>query len=564
MDRINELLARLSELTPDELNELNELCSTTFDSLDSEPRTPANVAAMADVVAAAESARGEVANRQAAQEAAEADAEALRARMQAVTAGPEDEAGTEGDEGEGAEATGDEAEADATAPEAVAASASAGNRAARMTSVSGRGQARPSPEQVGAGAPRSALVASSDAGSYSGQRIEDFAMLGEVMADRLSRIGSGGRESALVASARWHLPEERQLNGDPWQNTAKILDVTSPEALVATGGICSPVNVDYTVPVWASADRPLKDGLPAFEASRGGVTFVAPPDFTGLASGTAVWTAANDASPSSPTTKPVVVVSCGSPVTATVNAIPTRVQFGNMQSRFAPEQIAANTELAMVAAARIAEVELLTLMLASCKHVSAAQVYGASRDLLATIDKTVASYRDVHRLPDSIKLTVVYPRWARDLFRADLVRELAHDRSGLDIFAVTNEQIDAWFAVRNVKVIWTMDGLPAGGTTATWPTQNFATEPSDSTEVLWPAKVLGLFFVEGTFQFLDGGRLDLGVVRDATLDSTNDYETFVEPFEGIAFRGIEALAIVSAVQPSGGSASSITAVTTGL
>ena len=151
MDRINELLARLSELTPDELNELNELCSTTFDSLDSEPRTPANVAAMADVVAAAESARGEVANRQAAQEAAEADAEALRARMQAVTAGPEDEAGTEGDEGEGAEATGDEAEADATAPEAVAASASAGNRAARMTSVSGRGQARPSPEQVGAG-----------------------------------------------------------------------------------------------------------------------------------------------------------------------------------------------------------------------------------------------------------------------------------------------------------------------------------------------------------------------------------------------------------------------------
>jgi len=29
--------------------------------------------------------------------------------------------------------------------------------------------------------------------------------------------------------------------------------------------------------------------------------------------------------------------------------------------------------------------------------------------------------------------------------------------------------------------------------------------------------------VTGTFQFLDGGRLDLGVVRDSTLDATNDY-----------------------------------------
>lgn len=27
-------------------------------------------------------------------------------------------------------------------------------------------------------------------------------------------------------------------------------------------------------------------------------------------------------------------------------------------------------------------------------------------------------------------------------------------------------------------------------------------------------------------QYLDGGRLDLGVVRDLTLDATNDYETF--------------------------------------
>ncbi len=37
-----------------------------------------------------------------------------------------------------------------------------------------------------------------------------------------------------------------------------------------------------------------------------------------------------------------------------------------------------------------------------------------------------------------------------------------------------------------------------------------------------------LLYPEGTFQFLDGGRLDLGVCRDSTLDATNDYESFVE------------------------------------
>jgi hypothetical protein len=34
--------------------------------------------------------------------------------------------------------------------------------------------------------------------------------------------------------------------------------------------------------------------------------------------------------------------------------------------------------------------------------------------------------------------------------------------------------------------------------------------------------------VERTFQFLDGGELDLGVVRDSLLDSTNDYEVFTK------------------------------------
>ena len=41
-------------------------------------------------------------------------------------------------------------------------------------------------------------------------------------------------------------------------------------------------------------------------------------------------------------------------------------------------------------------------------------------------------------------------------------------------------------------------------------------------------------FPEGTFLHLDGGTLELGIVRDSTLNSTNDYQVFGETFENVA------------------------------
>jgi hypothetical protein len=73
-------------------------------------------------------------------------------------------------------------------------------------------------------------------------------------------------------------------------------------------------------------------------------------------------------------------------------------------------------------------------------------------------------------------------------------------------------------------------------------------------------------FVDGAVQFIDGGRLDLGVVRDstldATLDATNDYETFVETFETIANRGFAKgiWRVLSTLAPTGGSGGTVSAV----
>ncbi len=68
-------------------------------------------------------------------------------------------------------------------------------------------------------------------------------------------------------------------------------------------------------------------------------------------------------------------------------------------------------------------------------------------------------------------------------------------------------------------------------------------------------------FHEGAFVFLDGGMLDLGVVRDSTLNATNDFETFAETFEAAAFRGVESLWVASPICVNGESQLAVDAST---
>ena len=213
-----------------------------------------------------------------------------------------------------------------------------------------------------------------------------------------------------------------------------------------------------------------------------------------------------------------------------------------MQGRFAPEQVAANSQLAIDYAARVAEINGLQKIDAGSYHVSATQVLGAARDLLYTLDWASVAYRYRHRLPLTQTITVPLPAWTRALLRSDLLREQAHDNdSTYNVWQITDQQIDDWFTVRNINVVWTLDGLPSSGSTYgsgyDYPAQQFAAQADKAALVAFPTALAIPMYAEGMWQFLDAGMLDLGVVRDSLLDATNDYETFIETFEGWAYRG---------------------------
>ncbi len=443
-----------------------------------------------------------------------------------------------------------------------------------------RGKPTPSPE-AGRSTGTGLVAAGGAQGIAAGAPFADRMELARVMADTLQGLPRDGasRGRVVIASARWELPAERKLRGEEaMSNSEKIEAVcglNAPKydragALVATGGICQPVNVDYSVPTWATADRPIRDGLPAFEATRGGIRFVQPPDIAEWLAATGVWTEATDAEPGS-ATKPVVAMTCAAEESVPVEAVCTRIGFGNMQSRFAPEQVAANTEMAMAAAARVAEENLLNLIeAASVKKLETAAHLGISRDLIAAVEYARAAYKNIHRVSPTQSFTAILPDYVKDLIRVDLSREQAHsNNSDFNVWEISDEQIDAIFAQRHVNVIWSLDGQKAP-TSNNYETQYWGT-PAEAKKLdeLLPKLAGGAkkalvwyFFPEGAVQFLDAGRLDLGVVRDSTLDATNDYECFYETFESIANRGVAhgVWQILSSVEATGGSAATVTAV----
>jgi hypothetical protein len=77
----------------------------------------------------------------------------------------------------------------------------------------------------------------------------------------------------------------------------------------------------------------------------------------------------------------------------------------------------------------------------------------------------------------------------------------------------------------------------------------------------WPTVVQWYLFHEGAWLVLDGGTLDLGIVRDSTLNSQNRYQMFFEAFENIVFVGVESLRIRSTICVNGATSGTVAPTT---
>jgi hypothetical protein len=599
---IGELLANLTDLSPEQLSALTDQLSQAIDALSSSDATDAVVASAGTLADAAERVAAE------------------RTRREGLVASAADQVGR--------------ARGALRRPTPVAISRVVASAAGH------RDPERERPTEGGTGALVASLTAGADRNNSQVHGVDQLAELfdAQVRAARSMKPASDG-ERVVVASSRWEYPADRDLRGarnDP-QMASDIIEA-AVQPIVASGGICRPVNVDYAIPVWGTADRPIRDSLPSFQATRGGLHFIAPVafDMGTYGAGVSIWTAPNDATPggantgvnstrtvtdavtavgttltsataaftyadvgrsvaggsiptgttilsvqsatqatlsaaataaangvtvavsglgTGPTTKPALEMNCGSEMEVLVEAIPQILNVSNMRARFSPEVVAQALHYLNVAHAVTAEVELLRQMRAFAKHVSGVQKFGIARDVLTTLDLVAAYTRDRYRLPDSTMLRVVLKRWVRSAIRADLAKAaFPFEDDTAASLAVTDAQIDAWFAARNVVATWALDDDTG--------TQNFGAQGAGTASVPvalngWPATTRMLVYPEGTYQFLDGGQLDLGVTRDSTLNAVNKFQIFSESFEGVAPRGFEAVDFSCAFVSNGASAGTV-------
>jgi hypothetical protein len=401
----------------------------------------------------------------------------------------------------------------------------------------------------------------------------------------LRRTSGGDGEQHAVATLVTEYPEERTLRGNEGANNwDKVQSVVSPQAITASGGLCAPLEVRYEVFGLGVTDRPVKDSLPSFNADRGGIQYVTPPTLDDVDGAVRIWTITDDEAAASgvPPLKPCIAVSCGVEVRETIDAIPLCLTFGNMGARAYPELVSRHNELGLIWHARYAEMRLLTRIGRLSTQTYTQQVISAARDFFVQVEKGAAGYRSRHRLASNFPLRLIAPYWFRNLIRADLVMQIPGDGLGAS-FELTEATIESWFKLRNINVTWSLDGetdagfngsygnltppppapvpvtppqlpgsvvdAPGGsnyleqtgeGTLDAWQgsTQIFGMQDNGQPLLSFPGELIWYLFAEGTFLFLDGGTLDLGLVRDSTLNSTNDYRMFIESFEGVAKVGV--------------------------
>jgi hypothetical protein len=341
----------------------------------------------------------------------------------------------------------------------------------------------------------------------------------------------------LVASIRnefEHTIDDRTAPGQVKELFDHLTSQDKKDSLVAAGGWCAPSEIRYDF-FNISCEDGLVD-LPTFGVSRGGIQFPVSPSladvfgaspnqaFGGFSepfSGDSIpwlWTEADDIAAvtgGGGTTpfKPCIRVPCPTFEEERLECYGICVTAGNLTDDAYPEATANFLQLMMAAHAHAMNGRIIghmvTLSEAAIDTGSFAvtgqpvyqQIYGG-------LSLAATDYRARYGMCEGDTLEVVAPFWVKAVIRADLAW-----RNGEDVRQVSDAEINSHFAALNVRVQWVNDWQVRGSGQF-----GNATEIDD-----WPTSATFMVYAAGTFIKGNGLSLDLGVVRDSTLNEVNDH-----------------------------------------
>lgn len=389
-----------------------------------------------------------------------------------------------------------------------------------------------------------------------GQNI-DIATLAKAIVDKQQTYKAfppGPAEYVTVATAIAEFGEDSAVTGSLEDNFKVLRSLseqhaaarTEDTALVASGGVCAPLEQNYDFFRLAEEMNPVERCLPVASAPRGGIRYIQPPDFRDAAPGVRVTTEAEDAagyvSQGGPTAdKPCVAVECPPIQECRVDAVSKCVTFGNLNYRVFPEQVAAFLADLAVIFTETKEIFYLDAIDAASTAVTSIQSYSAVRTLVYDLLAAAANYRRRHHMRPDATLDVLLPSWLPELLKVDMVNDHA---LGMTFIDGDGGEIDRFFAQANLSVCWYYDSATGAG-------QAFNTAQGVGDLNSFPSTTVSYLFAPGTFVRLDAGTLDVGLVRDSILNGTNDLQLFAEQWIQVCMVGLESLRIEHTLCPDG-------------
>lgn len=385
--------------------------------------------------------------------------------------------------------------------------------------------------------PQVVITAAADVFGFSpGQQLDPATLAQALHSKARSLPDSHGRETVypVATITRPFSPEYDLSDVSDEARWDKIAAGTNPAALVAAGGWCAPSQIVYDLfEVECTNDTLFR--LPTFRVTRGGIRWPVFEAFDPDLDPGFIWTEEDDIAATGGTpTKPCVRIPCPEFNECRLDAVGLCVTAGNLMDRAYPEQIRWFINRAVRAFERVDSVRQLNAVIADSVAVTIPETFGAASAIIGALLLQAADYRQVNGLCCGQSLDVVLPCWASDLVKADIARQDGTLSTGT---LPSDGEVRSWFASANLNVEFINH----------WQAID-ATPPATA----WPATIQALLGYPGSYVRFDGGELNLGVVRDSTLNETNDFTAvWFEQFYCVGRRGPQGRIITIPVCASG-------------
>lgn len=271
------------------------------------------------------------------------------------------------------------------------------------------------------------------------------------------------------------------------------------ESLTASAGWCAPSEIIYDLPNNEVVDGILS--LPEVQVNRGGFKHTTGLDWSTLYSG--VGFQQTEAQAIAGTTKTCYEVPCPSFVDERLDAIGLCIKVPILLQAGYPEMVGNVTSRSMVAhqyKVNASVVNSISTSAGSARNFSS-DLGSVTVDTLSGVDLVLEQLRQKYRIGHNATLEVIFPVFARSLFRNDLGA-----RNGRPTDAVTDAEIAAHFSARHANVQYI-----------------YGWQELTTSALAWPTTVDFFAYPAGTFVKGVSNVINLSAVYDAASLAVNIY-----------------------------------------